>query len=271
MRRNRGLTTLETGFLVAGGVSLLIASGLVAYKLRKGPPPPAVVAPVDLSAQNARFAAHRNAGLAALSRSDYDVAVQQFTEALKHGPANPDIIELLRVAQEFKAGTREAETEVEAPAKQEAPPSKPVATRVDITIEPADATVMLDGSPVNSPLRLNGPDGQKHRLVASAPGYDALAREFVVDRDFSVTWTLRPTPRRAPPPVVRKAPPPAPAKAVVVAKPEEPTPEVEKPAVTDFAELPARPKVAPKGTRLDTNVFDDKKQEIDRADPFDSN
>lgn len=111
---SRGLTRLETIVLLIGAFAMALSLALVyRYKIAapRAAPEAQLVAtvtprePADpIEAVRAeQFRNHRSAGLTALEKSQYDLAVSEFTAALRVGRADSDIVQLLTMAQEFKA------------------------------------------------------------------------------------------------------------------------------------------------------------------------
>lgn len=133
IRHRRGMTRIEVSALIGGAVALILSAALIyRAKVKKAPPaqPAAVVEPA-FDAQSEKFKALRAAGLTSLSSGNYDTAVDHFTEALKFGKADSDIIELLKMAKEF-AEKQHAKAEPVAvvepePAPEPEKPEKPVA------------------------------------------------------------------------------------------------------------------------------------------------
>lgn len=145
MSSHRGLTRLEIAALVAGILALNVSAAVI-YKLKfKAPstpaptaavtPPPPAPAPTPPPDQDQeKFRAFRGAGLSALSQGNYDTAVEQFTQALRFGKADSDIMELLKMAKEFQ-DKQKAEPPVEVavaptPAKPSPAPAPAPAPRV---------------------------------------------------------------------------------------------------------------------------------------------
>lgn len=153
--RNRGLTRVEIAALIAGILALNIA-GAIIYKVRgKAAPVPTVQGGAPASSDEvemARFKALRASGLTALSTGDYARAVEQFTEALKYGKADSDIIELLKMAKEFKEGkTQKAEPEP-PPEREPEPAPEPAAAVVEKAEKPERVAVAAKVPPRPKPV-----------------------------------------------------------------------------------------------------------------------
>lgn len=178
----------------------------------------------------------------------------------------------------------------EAPIKEPAHEA-PKERRVEIAVQPPGATLELDGAPVSNPFTTAKVDGRSHKLVARADGFEVLSREVMFDRDLSVNWSMQPLavreqPANRPPPAVVEVAPPQVNKnppAVVIRRPppkvspparpgvvvkDEPT----QPDSNTIQELTPKkpPTVSGKQHTIDTEVFDDKKQEIDRNTPWEN-
>ncbi len=152
------------------------------------------------------------------------------------------------------------------------PPAK--VERVEIAIEPKSATLAVDGELVSNPYVVTSLDHQRHRVMAQAPGFEALTREVLFDRDLTLSLALVPLPpsvepgspsagapaRRAPSRRTSKERAPAPL------PPETP---VATPEPSPFQELTPKPRPTT-GKGLDTDVFDEKKKDIDRTNPWES-
>jgi serine/threonine-protein kinase len=77
-----------------------------------------------------------------------------------------------------------------APAASSAAPAGPREVRVKIEVEPADATLELDGKPIReNPFRLAQGEGS-HKLVIRAPGYAPETREVTTREDTALAVVL---------------------------------------------------------------------------------
>lgn len=156
------------------------------------------------------------------------------------------------------------------PTTPEPVPVAPPA-RIELSVaHPTDAVLELDGETVTNPFVATA-DGKAHHLVVTADGFVTIDRQVQFDHELTMNLSLvpKPTPAGGKPPAVtgpvRRAPPPARA-AARGAKPTK-----EDPADSVFQELPAPTKTRQtQGKNIDTDVFDDKKQEIDRSNPWDN-
>jgi serine/threonine-protein kinase len=96
-----------------------------------------------------------------------------------------------------------------------APPAEPVEQApedilVSLTLDPAEATVTVDGAAVDAPgglLRLPR-DGATHKIEVSAPGHVTRSFPLKADRDQSASIALAPAPVVTPPPVATTEPKP---------------------------------------------------------------
>ena len=62
---------------------------------------------------------------------------------------------------------------------------------LDVSVEPPQATLLLDGHPASNPLRVVYPaDGLTHELAASAPGLAKKTQRIYLDRDVSIVLRL---------------------------------------------------------------------------------
>jgi hypothetical protein len=62
---------------------------------------------------------------------------------------------------------------------------------LDVSVEPPQATLLLDGHPASNPLRVVYPaDGLTHELAASAPGLAKKTQRIHLDRDVSIVLRL---------------------------------------------------------------------------------
>ena len=176
------------------------------------------------------------------------------------------------------------------PTTPPAPVTK-VAGRIEITVEPASAVLELDDERVANPFISTELDGKTHRLTARAPGFESLTREVSFEQSLTMNLALKatgqepttprpevtpPSPVRPPPvAVIRRWPPPPPArpqpKPNIATKPE-PASQPEAPTVIQELQPkePPRPKPNTGKHSIDTEVFDDKKQEIDRNAPWEN-
>lgn len=169
------------------------------------------------------------------------------------------------------------------PPRAVAPAFVPREGKIEILIEPASASLVLDGQAVANPYQATQLDGRTHHLSARADGYESHSRDLVFDRDLTVSFALRPQrvePVREVAPVAAKvAAPPPPPPAAAKRPPPRPVAKTGAAAAKEDAandqsiiqEL--QPKQAkPAGTKrnIDTEVFDDKKQEIDRNSPWEN-
>jgi serine/threonine-protein kinase len=77
-----------------------------------------------------------------------------------------------------------------------AAPQPPSSVRVNVTVFPADARVLLDGVelPSNPYSFLTARDGSRHQITATAPGHIPLQRALFYDADLEVVLTMRPSP-----------------------------------------------------------------------------
>jgi eukaryotic-like serine/threonine-protein kinase len=105
-----------------------------------------------------------------------------------------------------------------APAKAVPETAAPATVRFEVVVQPADATLSLDGQPLGANPFVGelARDTALHQLAASAPGYEPSVQMVTLERDASFHLSLaKVTPTAAPP-----APP-----ATAVAAPEavEPT------------------------------------------------
>lgn len=169
------------------------------------------------------------------------------------------------------------------PVRATAPAFVPREGKIEILIEPASASLELDGQAVANPFEATQLDGRTHHLSARADGYESHSRDLVFDRDLTVSFALRP--QRVEP--VREAPvAPAPAKVAPPAPPptaKRPPPRpvgktgaaaAKEDAANDQSVIqelqPKQAKPAAPKRNIDTEVFDDKKQEIDRNSPWEN-
>ncbi len=99
---------------------------------------------------------------------------------------------------------------------------------LNISVEPRDATVTLDGSSL-SPLPFQATverDGSLHRLIATREGYDSVERTLTFDRDLTLSLVLTKSGgsrARAPAPAPAAGPEPTPPQPTAVT-PKKPPP-----------------------------------------------
>jgi eukaryotic-like serine/threonine-protein kinase len=163
-----------------------------------------------------------------------------------------------------------------APAQVVNAPPPPKVERVEISIEPRTATLAVDGEQVSNPYVVTSLDHHRHRVMAQAPGFEAQTREVLFDRDQTLTLALVPmaatTESPAAPAPHRGTPSRRPGKDRAVAPPptrDEPPAPVAAPEASPFQELTPKPRAAA-GKGIDTDVFEDKKKDIDRTNPWES-
>jgi hypothetical protein len=100
------------------------------------------------------------------------------------------------IAREMQREPTPVEQELAIPAP---PPEPPIRTiELVVTTEPPDATLLLDGRAVESPLVIDA-DGSEHTLEIRADGYTSEQRTFSADRDQSLEILLERERRRRPP------------------------------------------------------------------------
>ncbi|MEL7367658.1 MAG: hypothetical protein AAFN74_02005 [Myxococcota bacterium] len=106
-RRRSKATRIWIGILVGIVAGNALAAGT--YLAMNGiSPPPAEEAPPPETEMDAISAAHRIAGLEAIDRGEYKLAVDEFIQALRSTQPAPDLPELLDIARKLRA---EAEAE----------------------------------------------------------------------------------------------------------------------------------------------------------------
>jgi eukaryotic-like serine/threonine-protein kinase len=110
-----------------------------------------------------------------------------------------------------------------APAKATPETAAPATVRFEVVVQPADATLSLDGQPlgVNPFVGELARDTALHRLAASAPGYQPSVQMVTLERDASFHLSLA---KAAPVSEAPTAAPPAPPTSAVA------TPEAVEPA-----------------------------------------
>lgn len=123
------------------------------------------------------------------------------------------------------------------PAASERPPAAAAAPQVRITIQtrPANATVLVDGMPVDGRLDLpRGPE--RHVLVVQAPGHRSVTRAFDARRPTTLRVTLPRLPPEKPAPAAAASDKPPLGEAPLVAdRPEAPSPPATEPAPPESA------------------------------------
>jgi hypothetical protein len=158
----------------------------------------------------------------------------------------------------------------EIPPAPPAPPapSAPAKRHVSISVEPAEATLVLDGNAaVSGSISTDlAQDRASHVVQATAPGYIALKKSFTLESDVSLRISLK------------KAPAPAPVRgghAKVRAPEPAPTPApTSKPMEAEVNPKPAvepRPKAEPsEDYGMDLNRPAKKRQvmKMDEKDPY---
>lgn len=163
----RGLTRLEFAAIIGGVLALNVAAAIIyRVKFRDAPKPVVTTRPADPTPEvdlaSERYKELRGAGLTALSAADYSLAVERFTEALKFGKADSDIIELLKMAKQFKESGGQKEPEPELPLEPEPPTPTPAA--------PTKAAVRPTPRPVRRPEPPRKPEPARGSiLVTSSP------------------------------------------------------------------------------------------------------
>lgn len=181
----RGLTKTEITVAIAGFLALNLAAALVYKFTRPKEEPKAVAAAVttptpstpaaedpEAKANAEKFRVYRAAGLSALEKGNWNDAVEQFTQALRVGKADSDIMELLKMAKEFQSKTPSAAPAAQptavaaAPAPEpepepvdpkkpggaKKPAPKPAARPVASAAKPTDKTEKTDEAPVPAML-----------------------------------------------------------------------------------------------------------------------
>ncbi len=138
------------------------------------------------------------------------------------------------------------------------------AAHVEIAATPASAIVEIDGVSVGNPYSSRQLDGKSHHLNVRADGFEAISREVTFDHELTMNLSLSriSAPARVPPPqvVYRSVPPSRPA-----AKPAAPSSDN-----SVIQELTPKQKTSPGKRSLDTEIFDEKKPEIDRSAPWEN-
>jgi hypothetical protein len=85
----------------------------------------------------------------------------------------------------------------ESPGAQ-AKPAEPVRVALQITTQPSNARLTLDGSPISNPYDALHPQGGSHIVEASAPGYQARNLKVELSKKRSVALELQREPTAAP-------------------------------------------------------------------------
>jgi serine/threonine-protein kinase len=148
------------------------------------------------------------------------------------------------------------------------PPSQPATARLDVSVSPASAKVVLDGKELGAPPFVGTfpRDTQSHELVVSAAGYRSLTQRFAFDRDLDFRLSLEKEEGAVPvmPTVAAVAPPSSPPIAPSKKRPVRlttmptKTPATPTPAVTAPAAAKPVAKDASK-RKIDGDLFDTKK------------
>lgn len=175
---------------------------------------------VDLAGDaSARAFAHQEAGLDHARASRFCAAVHEFERAYA-ASAEPGFLynkalaysmwrgrcaEALQTFDRFLANCPGCPQAADARQRKGQIVAECTGT-LDLRTEPANAQLVVAGQRGPAPMVVRVPPG-RHRVVVSAPGYEALALDAPVDLggQHRLTLTLVPTPAAAPP-----APPPPP-------------------------------------------------------------
>jgi hypothetical protein len=165
------MTRAQIAVLVAGVLALNLAAAVL-YKVTRpkggavAEQPSPTPEPIT-SVNEEKFRVFRSAGLTALERNDYDRAVEEFTQALRVGRADSDILQLLKMAKEF----------------QEKAPKSPVAAAPGGEATPTDAVEAPEEEVSEPPPPAEGQPVPAHKEATSrrkkprpAPPPPAVAR-----------------------------------------------------------------------------------------------
>src|SRR5262249_47002044 len=77
-----------------------------------------------------------------------------------------------------------------APAASSAAPAPAVEVRIVVEVEPGDATLELDGAPVQGRTITVPRSDKRHKLVARAPGYADETRDVGAQTDTAVAIVM---------------------------------------------------------------------------------
>ena len=153
------------------------------------------------------------------------------------------------------------------PVAAKTPPAH-AGANVEISATPASAIVEIDGVSVGNPYSSRLLDGKSHQLTVRADGFESIRREVTFDHELTMNLSLSriAVPARAPPPqaVYRFAAPSRPA-VKPAARPETPPSDNNV-----IQELTPKQKTTFGKRGLDTEIFDEKKPEIDRSAPWEN-
>jgi hypothetical protein len=135
---------------------------------------------------------------------------------------------------------------------------------VSITVEPAEATLALDGAIQNGPaIALDlAPDGKPHMVQATAQGYLPFKKNFTLEGDVNLHISLK----RAASPVFVSRPKARPAEPVV--KPPVVKPLVAKPLESEPSVKPRVEPVEDFGMDLPRPAVKRQTKKMDEKDPY---
>lgn len=220
------------GFLAVNVVAAIAVKSLMNREAEDEQTPTMAAVPTEADEADDEARAHRIAGLEAMERQDYDLAVREMTAAARAGDDSPELLRLISLAQQMRNTAPAAPAAVVAPEATEvamlendAPPAPAAPAAAPGVSEEVEA--LLRRARANTPRRRRPvrraaarPRPRPRPVAAPAPAPEPIA----------LVVTPEPAPAEVPAPEPAPvAPAPAPAPIAASATPN-PAPQPRRPA-----------------------------------------